>query len=40
LMGQDIGWLGWASPLVAAVLLFIAYRVWLFGLAHYGGTGS
>ena len=32
--------LAWAAPFVAAALFFIAYRVWLFGLQHYGSTGS
>ena len=30
----------WAGPFVAAVLFFIAYRVWLFRLRYYSGTGS
>jgi ABC-2 type transport system permease protein len=30
----------WAAPVVAGVLLFIGYRVWLFGLRHYSSTGS
>ncbi|MCB8923066.1 MAG: ABC-2 family transporter protein [Ardenticatenaceae bacterium] len=32
--------LAWAGPLVAVVLLFVGYRVWLFGLRHYSSTGS
>lgn len=40
LLGRDVGLLAWLSPLVAALLLIIAYRVWLFGLDHYAGTGS
>jgi ABC-2 type transport system permease protein len=40
LMGLDVGTLAWLPPVVAAVLLLIAYRVWLFGLRHYAGTGS
>jgi ABC-2 type transport system permease protein len=32
--------LAWGGPFVAAVLLFISYRVWLFGLRHYSSTGS
>jgi ABC-2 type transport system permease protein len=32
--------LAWAGPLAAAVLLFFAYRLWLFGLRHYASTGS
>ncbi|HEX7973559.1 MAG TPA: ABC-2 family transporter protein [Anaerolineales bacterium] len=40
LLGRDVGSLAYAGPVVAAVLLFLAYRVWLFGLRHYSGTGS
>ena len=40
LLGRDYGWLPWGGPLVAAVLMWIAYRVWNTGLRHYGGTGS
>jgi ABC-2 type transport system permease protein len=40
LLGRDPSLIAWISPLVAAVLLVIAYRVWLFGLSHYAGTGS
>lgn len=40
LMGREVGWLAWAGPVVAAFFLFIAYRFWLFGLRHYGSTGS
>jgi ABC-2 type transport system permease protein len=40
LLGRDHSWIAWASPVVAAVLLALAYRVWLFGLRHYSGTGS
>jgi ABC-2 type transport system permease protein len=32
--------LAWLSPVVALALALISYRVWLFGLRHYGGTGS
>jgi ABC-2 type transport system permease protein len=35
-----VGLLAWLAPFVAAVLAVISYRVWLFGLKHYGGTGS
>jgi len=35
ILGKDTPWLlAWIAPLVAAVLLFIGYRVWLFGLRH------
>ena len=40
LLGRDVGWLAWAGPLVGATFLFLAYRVWLFGLRHYSSTGS
>lgn len=40
LLGRDVGILAWLSPLVATVLLVIAYRVWLWGLRHYSGSGS
>lgn len=33
-------WLAWGGPLVAAGLMVIGYRMWLFGLRHYAGTGS
>lgn len=40
LLGRDIGPLVWISPLVAALLLMLGYRLWLVGLARYEGTGS
>jgi ABC-2 type transport system permease protein len=40
LLGYNIGSLAWLGPAIAGVLLFIAYRTWLFGLRHYSGTGS
>ncbi len=40
LLGKNIGWMAWLSPLVALLLIVVAYRVWLFGLGHYSGTGS
>ena len=40
LLGKEAGTLIWAGPLVAAVLLFLGYRFWLFGLRHYTSTGS
>ncbi len=40
LLGRDVGALAWMGPVVAMVLLFISYRVWLFGLRHYSSTGS
>ena len=40
ILGRDLGWLAWFTPLVAALLLFLAYRFWVFGLRHYSGTGT
>lgn len=40
LLGREIGALAWLSPLIALVLMLLAYRFWLFGLKHYGSTGS
>jgi ABC-2 type transport system permease protein len=41
LLGRDVpALLAWAGPVVALVLLFIGYRVWLLGLRHYSSTGS
>lgn len=40
LLGRDVGALAWLGPLMAAILLVISYRFWLFGLNHYSGTGS
>jgi ABC-2 type transport system permease protein len=40
LLGRDAGAYAWAGPIVAAILLVIGYRFWLFGLRHYSGTGS
>ncbi len=40
LLGREVGALAWAGPFVAAALLVIGYRVWLFGLKHYTSTGS
>ena len=40
LLGRDVGLLAWLGPLVAVTLLVLSYRVWLFGLRHYAGTGS
>jgi ABC-2 type transport system permease protein len=39
-LGRDIGLLAWAGPIVATLLLLLSYRVWLYGLSHYAGTGS
>lgn len=40
LLGRDAGIMVWLSPVVATVFIVMAYRVWLFGLRHYSGTGS
>ena len=40
LMGRDVGGLAWLGAPVAALLLFVAYRFWSFGLRHYASTGS
>ncbi len=40
LLGRDLGPLVWLSPLVAAVLLVVGYRLWLVGLRRYESTGS
>jgi ABC-2 type transport system permease protein len=40
LLDRDFGYLVWYGPVVAAILMFIGYRLWLFGLKHYSGTGT
>ena len=40
ILGRDVGALASLAPVVATVMAIISYRVWLFGLKHYGGTGS
>lgn len=41
LLGREVSvLLAWAGPPVAAVLIFLGYRTWLFGLGHYASTGS
>ena len=40
LLGRDVGVLAFLSPIIATILLTIAFRVWLFGLKHYASTGS
>ena len=40
LLGRDVGPLVWLSPVIAAALLALGYRLWLVGLARYEGTGS
>jgi ABC-2 type transport system permease protein len=34
------GWVGWTSPLVAALAALVAGLVWRFAVRHYRGTGS
>jgi ABC-2 type transport system permease protein len=33
-------WLGWCSPVVAALAAFVATAIWRFGVRHYRSTGS
>jgi ABC-2 type transport system permease protein len=40
LLQRDVGWLAFLAPFMAALLLFVAYRFWRFGLRHYSGAGS
>lgn len=40
ILGRDVGYMAWVSVPVSLALLLIGYRFWLFGLRHYGGTGS
>ncbi len=41
ILDRDVSlFLAWGGPLVAAILLFLGYRFWLFGLRHYASTGS
>ena len=40
LLGRNIGPMAFLGPVIATVLMVIAYRFWLFGLGHYTGTGS
>ncbi len=40
LLGREMGWAAWLAPLAAGVLMFIAYRFWVFGLRHYNSTGT
>lgn len=40
LLGREIGSLAWFSPFIAALLMFLGYRFWQFGLRYYSGTGS
>ncbi|HEY0604046.1 MAG TPA: ABC-2 family transporter protein [Herpetosiphonaceae bacterium] len=40
LLGRPIGVGVWFAPVVATILMFIAYQIWRFGLRHYTSTGS
>lgn len=40
LSGHNPGLMAWAPPVVAVLLTVIGYRLWMFGLRHYTGTGS
>jgi ABC-2 type transport system permease protein len=40
LLNRDVGNLAWFGPFVAAILLFIGYRLWQTGLKYYSGTGT
>ncbi len=41
ILGRDVPrLLAWAGPVAAALLLFVGYRFWLFGLRHYSSTGT
>jgi ABC-2 type transport system permease protein len=40
LLDRQVGNLAWIAPLIAALLLFLGYRFWQFGLKHYNSTGT
>lgn len=40
LLGREGAWMALAGPSVALALLIAGYRLWLFGLAHHGSTGT
>jgi ABC-2 type transport system permease protein len=40
ILGRDVNLYVWAGPVVAAILLFIGYKFWQFGLRSYSSTGS
>lgn len=40
LLNRDVGNIAWFGPLIAAILMFLGYRFWKFGLKHYSGTGT
>jgi ABC-2 type transport system permease protein len=39
-LNREVGNIAWLGPFVAALLLFLGYRFWQFGLKHYSGTGT
>jgi ABC-2 type transport system permease protein len=40
LTGHNPGLMAWVPPMMALALLTVGYRLWVFGLRHYSGTGS
>jgi ABC-2 type transport system permease protein len=40
LLDRPWGWAAWLAPLAAALLLYLGYRFFQFGLRHYSGTGT
>lgn len=40
LTGHNPGLMAWVPPVMAIFLLVVGYRLWVFGLRHYSGTGS
>lgn len=40
ILGREYGALAWLAPIVAFILLWIAYQIWKVGLKHYASTGS
>jgi len=40
ILGRASGNIAWLAPLIAAVLMFLGYRFWQFGLKHYSSTGT
>jgi ABC-2 type transport system permease protein len=44
LLGKDgalfPGWIGWLTPVVGAVVFWLAYRVWMRGVNRYQGAGG
>jgi ABC-2 type transport system permease protein len=40
LLDRSAGNLAWIAPFISALLLFLGYRFWQFGLKHYNSTGT